>query len=141
VRHCRGDRPVAPAWAGTGVCPYKFLCRSASANMPFVRSRLGRDCNGVLKHKISNIKNGCRSTCGMTALWLLTFIPIVSQPSRVRESGAGSPCCLSARMCEFMATPLSCARRGNPPQADAKRRGGFLGGTLSLPPKKGYEKL
>jgi hypothetical protein len=28
-------------------------------------------------------------------------------------------------MCEFMATPLACSRRGNPPQADAKRRGGF----------------
>ena len=28
-------------------------------------------------------------------------------------------------MCEFMATPLSGARRGNPPHADAKRRGAF----------------
>jgi hypothetical protein len=44
----------------------------------------------------------------------MVLIPIVWQPRRVHESGAGSLCCLSARMCEFMATPLSCARRGNP---------------------------
>jgi len=43
-------------------------------------------------------------------------------------------------MCEFVPFPQSCARLGNPPQADAKRRGGFLGGTLSLPPKKGCRK-
>jgi len=40
--------------------------------------------------------------------------PIVWQPRRMHESGAGSLCCLSARMCEFMTTPRSCARRGNP---------------------------
>ena len=50
--------------------------------------------------------------------------PIVWQPRRVHESGAGSPCCLSARMCEFMATPLSGVRRGNPDfSRDAKREG------------------
>ena len=44
----------------------------------------------------------------------------------MHESGAGSLCCLSARMCEFMATPLSGARRGNSDFSwDAKRRGAF----------------
>ena len=54
--------------------------------------------------------------------WFLT--PIVWQPRRVHESGAGSLCCLSTRMCEFMTTPRSCARRGNPDfSRDAKRQG------------------
>jgi len=61
--------------------------------------------------------------------WGLTFIPIVWQPRRVHESGAGSLCCLSTRMCEFVATPLSCARRGNPDfSRDAKRRGALSWG-------------
>ena len=33
-----------------------------------------------------------------------------------------------------------CPARESRLRRDAKRRGGFLGGTLSLPPKKGYEK-
>ncbi len=54
------------------------------------------------------------------------FNPIVWQPRRVYESGAGSLCCLSTRMCEFMTTPLSSARRGNPDFTSGRETPGRL---------------
>jgi len=75
-------------------------------------------------------------------VWALILNPIVSLPSEAFGHGYRTARCLSARMCEFVPPPWTNALRGHPDfSRDAKRRGGFLGGTLSLPPKKGCKKM
>ena len=93
--------------------------------MPHQRSQ-GHQPHG-LRHLIQTARHhrvginggtGTRGTgTGELCIWVLTFNPIVSLPRRVHERGYSAS-----------GGPRSCARRGNPPQADAKRRGALSWG-------------